>query len=276
LGFSALFVSLIWVACSKDVNSPLPQPYDNNTSVSERGKGKDSFFLDGKPISEEAYNKADEKIIKHSIINNPGEEQSSEHYLFSTRELHEIWGDAKGFKTSAMNKVKERLQFVADSAGVFPTVETDNFVTPQWFQDYETTLTNAALSSNSILCYLSMRLSKQMCNPDIPPGGLFVCNGLNTTTGYPIVISLGVPALTLMNNSVSAWLPKRVPWCISSSYAHLEVFNKWGYQKFIRHITVNLNVPGSDSVLFVPFSNIYADCNDVMGSFRSWGTIYND
>jgi hypothetical protein len=206
-------------------------------------------------------------------MKSPSLDASSEHYLFSTRALYESWGDQLGFNITWMNKITDRLHFVADSTGIIPNEGNDAFVIPQWYLTYqESLLTNAIPQTTSTgLCYTSMRLVKDMCNPDMPPGAPFSCSGnFNITTFSPVVGGFAKPVMPIMNNIASAWIPRRIPLCNSPVFAHLRAFNKPFFFQRIRTMTVNITDGLSD--LFVPFANIYSDCDNRISSFITWGS----
>jgi hypothetical protein len=209
----------------------------------------------------------DSNFFRHFILKSDKNNQVFDCFAFSTKQLYETWGDAKGFKTSQSNRLEDRLVFVADSAGL-----TNGTNIPTWYSNYADNLMNTEFQSQ-LLCFLSARLSVDMCNPSANVGDPNACSGNNFVMFYPAPCN--VATMTLMNDKASAWLTKRTPYCTSDFYAHFRAYKKWFYRRRIGTITVNINYAESQPELFVPFKNDLSEYNDEVSSFIQWGTPFN-
>jgi hypothetical protein len=164
-----------------------------------------------------------------------------------------------------------------DSAGL--DISGDEPALPDWFKERAESYAVEAGSTppppTAFGCYVSMRLSKDMCNPDLAPGTPGACAGSNQVMTYPVPLGLpvNVGALTFMNNAASAWLPRRAGFCSGSAVANLRAFNKWFYLQQIGGTTSvcisNSCNPTSPS-LYVPFRGSLAIYDNRISSFITW------
>jgi len=263
-------------ACTKTPTSEiaLDLPENLNTSAREEEEHTYSYFIDEASTTPEAFATADSNYFRHYVITVVNNQPHSDCHVFTTQQKYETWGEQNGFKVAEMNQIEARLFFVADSASIIPIEESETYSPPSWYEEYqEDLMAPLASTSSAVLCMIGGRLSKHMCNPDLPPGIPWNCSGqsANLTLWYPAPI--GVPALTLMNNKASAWLPQKTLLCVRPNYGHFRGWDKWFFRRRIGTITVDLDALAAlPSGLFVPFNGIYSSFNDRVSSFTQWGS----
>lgn len=278
-GLSFLFlltVVLLGVySCTKD--GPVIRKNSDTEQVTEARDNNESFtyYLDDTAISEDQFLAADSNFYRHFVKDVVNNVIVNECRVFTTRQKYESWGDARDYHVSNLNRIEDRLKFVADSANL-PTLALDtNYVIPSWFTNLQTTLMQQeglANSSPDFLCFVGGDLNQAMCNPSLPPGTPWTCFGVSNS--FTVFYSYGPHILgPFMNDKASAWLPRKSIICASRiPMANFRGFSTRFFTRRIGTITVNLNALASlPSGLFVPFTGIYASFDNRVSSFIHWG-----
>lgn len=269
--FFFLFILVVASSCTKENEAPAVWENSDEKTLSfalPEAEPIERFYIDEVEVHEPEFGEVPANYYLHSVISKEGNREIREHYQFSSRRQYERWGDSKGWAVSTMNQMDDRIEQLAINMGVTPNDAGTN-VPDSFVAQAQDIANGATANAPAFLCYLSMRLSVNMCDPDASPGAPWACSGSNFSLNYASPSSKEV--MTVLNNRASAWIPQRALVCSGNSYAHLKAYDKALFIKKIGTITVCVTCT-SDATLFVPFNGIYAAYNDKISSFITWGS----
>jgi hypothetical protein len=240
-------------------------------SVSDRTEDlptTETYYIDELPVSQEMFKAAPESYPLHSVQIPTQTEIELHHYLFTTRQKHESWGDVRGYCVSGAYKADDRVKALADSYGIDAEIATEEDFPANFEDQVKQIQREEECEMPSGPCYLQMKLGADMCDMDAAPTTPFSCSGWNYVMWYPGIETMNKNILTAMNNRASVWKPKNE--CFVSITVSLRGYDKIYFLKPIGTITTT--IPGN-SANFIPFRSSLAPYNDVISSFRSWRNL---